>query len=296
MNNSREGIEKEKKFLNEGFDSFDPRVEHDLMKYAVEQFYKHIDSSFYGPFQKELACRFGNDYNAITEYLWQGSIVESIRMAHRYCCHKQLENDKVWRFFNDLSIATFNKCDGNQKKKTRLFQLRHEYEKALYRMKEDKGIAMYPDANSTMRITFGTISTIEPKDGILCSWHTTSKGILEKHNPSSHDFNISDKEKSLLLAKDWGKWGVKSHKKNAAEMYIDFLTDNDITGGNSGSPVLNARGEMIGLAFDGNKESLASECSYTPDYNKCVCVDIRYILWILDKYAGMENIIKEIGL
>lgn len=296
MNNSREGIEKEKKFLNEGFDSFDPRVEHDLMKYAVEQFYRHIDSSFYGPFQKELACRFGNDYDAITEYLWQGSIVESIRMAHRYGCHKQLENDRVWRFFNDLSITTFNKCDGNLKKKTRLFQLRHEYEKALYRMKEDKGIAMYPDANSTMRITFGTISTIEPKDGILCSWHTTSNGILEKHNPSSHDFNISDKEKSMLLAKDWGKWGVKSHKKNAAEMYIDFLTDNDITGGNSGSPVLNARGEMIGLAFDGNKESLASECSYTPDYNKCVCVDIRYILWILDKYAGMENIIKEIGL
>ena len=79
-------------------------------------------------------------------------------------------------------------------------------------------------------------------------------------------------------------------------MPVDFLTDNDITGGNSGSPVLNAEGELIGLAFDGNKESLASDSYYTPGYNKCVCVDIRFILWTLDEYAGMHRIIDELGL
>ena len=90
---------------------------------------------------------------------------------------------------------------------------------------------------------------------------------------------------------DWGRWGFGDNGRN---MYVNFLTDNDITGGNSGSPVLNSKGELIGLAFDGNKESLAGDVWYTPGYNKCVCVDIRFILWTLDRYAGMTRIIDEL--
>ena len=112
---------------------------------------------------------------------------------------------------------------------------------------------------------------------------------------------------SKLKSKDWGRWAVAmpSGKKAVAPPYgsapvgsmpADFLTNNDITGGNSGSPVLNAEGKVIGLAFDGNKESLASDLYAVPDYNKCVCVDIRYVLWTLDKYAGMSRIIEELGL
>lgn len=295
MHNSKGGIEKEKKFLNDGFDAFDPRVEHNLLRYAVEQFYTNIESTFFGPFQKELSGKFGNDYNAMTEYLWDGSIVSSKACANKYCGRRQLDNDRVWRFFNDIKINTFNEYESNLNKKNNLYRLQHEYKNALYEMRQDKGVAQYPDANSTMRITYGAVSTIEPRDGVLCSWHTTANGILEKYNPTSHDFNISDRQKSLFLNKDWGRWAVKINKKSTPEMYVNFLTDNDITGGNSGSPVLNAKGELIGLAFDGNKESLASDCSYTPGYNKCVCVDIRYVLWILDKYAGMDNILKEIG-
>jgi hypothetical protein len=90
----------------------------------------------------------------------------------------------------------------------------------------------------------------------------------------------------------WGKWGVKEGGKKT--MYVDFLTDNDITGGNSGSPVLDADGNLIGLAFDGNKESLASDVSYTYGYNKCINTDIRYVLWVLDRYAGMKRILDEL--
>ena len=118
----------------------------------------------------------------------------------------------------------------------------------------------------------------------------------------------------MLKSRDWGRWAVsvmpvsrKSRGKAnvaatgvagapAGTMPADFLTDNDITGGNSGSPVLNASGQLIGLAFDGNKESLASDLYAVPGYNKCVCVDIRYILWTLDRYAGMSRIIDELGL
>ena len=160
-------------------------------------------------------------------------------------------------------------------------------------MRLDKGIMQYPDANSTMRITYGTVGPIEPRDGMICDWKTTPAGILEKFNPADYDFWLSDRQYLLYSAKQWGRWGFGD---NGQDMYVNFLTDNDITGGNSGSPVLNSRGELIGLAFDGNKESLASDAMYIPGYNKCVCVDIRFILWTLDRYAGMTRIIEELGL
>ena len=167
------------------------------------------------------------------------------------------------------------------------------YTHALYKMRLDKEIVQYPDANSTMRITYGTVGGIEPRDGVSCDWKTTPAGIIEKYNPDNYEFRLNDRQYLLYRRGNWGKWGFGKDKKT---MYVNFLTDNDITGGNSGSPVLNAKGEIIGLAFDGNKESMASDVWYMPGYNKCVCVDIRYVLWTLDCYAGMSHIIEELGL
>ena len=133
-----------------------------------------------------------------------------------------------------------------------------------------------------MRLTYGTVCGIEPRDAVICSWQTTTDGLLEKDDPSSYDFRLGERQRELLKALE-------------EPLPVNFLTDNDITGGNSGSPVMNAKGELIGLAFDGNKESLASDASYTPGYNKCVCVDIRFVLWTLDEYAGMDRILDEIG-
>ena len=159
-------------------------------------------------------------------------------------------------------------------------------------MRLDKGIPQYPDANSTMRITYGTVGGLEPRDGMICDWKTTPAGILEKFNPADYDFYLNDRQYLLYGAGQWGRWGFGP---DSSQMYVDFLTDNDITGGNSGSPVLNSKGELIGLAFDGNKESLSSDVWCQDGYNKCVCVDIRFILWTLDRYAGMTRIIEELG-
>ena len=161
--------------------------------------------------------------------------------------------------------------------------LAKEYTHALYQMREDKGRVQYPDANSTMRLTYGVVGGYEPRDGIWCDWKSSPQGLVAKHNPAVYDFCLKEDWKALL-------------ESEQPQMPIDFLTDNDITGGNSGSPVMNARGELIGLAFDGNKESLASDVSYTPQYNKCVCADIRFALWVLERYAGMGYLLEELDL
>ena len=308
MNSARGKFKPMKKFLMRGVSETDPRVERDLLEYSVSQYFTNIDTSLFGPYQRELSAKFGTDFKAMTDYIWEGTMVASREKAEAFNNPAQFNDDRLKKLLLDVSILDFNKTDDDMNLRNRILALNKEYTQALYEMRSDKGIAQYPDANSTMRITYGTVGPIEPHDGVWCSWQTSTNGIIEKYDAENRDFKPSDAFMSMLESRDWGRWAVKmpSSDKKAAPapvgsapagtMPADFLTDNDITGGNSGSPVLNAEGKVIGLAFDGNKESLASDLYAVPGYNKCVCVDIRYILWTLDKYAGMSRIIEELGL
>lgn len=308
MNSARGKFKPMKKYLMRGVSETDPRVERDLLEYSVSQYFTNIDTSLFGPYQRELSAKFGTDFKAMTDYIWEGTMVASREKAEAFNNPAQFNDDRLKKLLLDVSILDFNKTDDDMNLRNRILALNKEYTQALYEMRNDKGIAQYPDANSTMRITYGTVGPIEPHDGVWCSWQTSTNGIIEKYDAENRDFKPSDAFMSMLESRDWGRWAVKmpSSCKKAAPapvgsapagtMPADFLTDNDITGGNSGSPVLNAEGKVIGLAFDGNKESLASDLYAVPGYNKCVCVDIRYILWTLDKYAGMSRIIEELGL
>ena len=308
MNSARGKFKPMKKFLMRGVSETDPRVERDLLEYSVSQYFTNIDTSLFGPYQRELSAKFGTDFKAMTDYIWEGTMVASREKAEAFNNPAQFNDDRLKKLLLDVSILDFNKTDDDMNLRNRILALNKEYTQALYEMRSDKGIAQYPDANSTMRITYGTVGPIEPHDGVWCSWQTSTNGVIEKYDAENRDFKPSDAFMSMLKSRDWGRWAVampSSGKKAApapvgsapAEtMPADFLTDNDITGGNSGSPVLNAEGKVIGLAFDGNKESLASDLYAVPGYNKCVCVDIRYILWTLDMYAGMSRIIEELGL
>lgn len=308
MNSARGKFKPMKKFLMRGISETDPRVERDLLEYSVSQYFTNIDTSLFGPYQRELSAKFGTDFKAMTDYIWEGTMVASREKAEAFNNPAQFNDDRLKKLLLDVSILDFNKTDDDMNLRNRILALNKEYTQALYEMRNDKGIAQYPDANSTMRITYGTVGPIEPHDGVWCSWQTSTNGVIEKYDAENRDFKPSDAFMSMLESRDWGRWAVNmpsSGKKAvpapvgsapAGTMPADFLTDNDITGGNSGSPVLNAEGKVIGLAFDGNKESLASDLYAVPGYNKCVCVDIRYILWTLDKYAGMSRIIEELGL
>lgn len=283
----------------EGYDELDMRVEHDLLAYAISEYVENVSEEYYGQWQKEAIGRFtcgGKcDTDALTDWMWNGSMFtseEGLAKLRDNVTHEEIAADHLCRFMMEVGIQNFKCCIDAAEGNCRRLDLNREYTQALYQMRLDKGEAQYPDANSTMRLSYGTVGGIEPKDGIICDWKTTPAGILEKYDMSDYEFMLEDRQHLLYNAGEWGRWGFGQDGK---EMYVNFLTDNDITGGNSGSPVLNAEGRLIGLAFDGNKESLSSDVWCAPGYNKCVCVDIRFILWTLDRYAGMNRIITELG-
>ena len=293
----KDGIQTINERMLKEYDNFDLKVEKDLFRYAVEEFYLNVSREMMSDYHKDLYNRHSGDYDNITAEVWDGSFMTDITRRDSFFAaghpYEDYISDPLYRFFQTMKVVSFNDRIIAAQGDVRITDTDREFAHALYQMRLDKGIAQYPDANSTMRITYGTVGGIEPKDGVVCDWKTTPAGILEKYNPSDYDFTLNDRQYLLYRSAEWGRWG--SGEENSV-MYVNFLTDNDITGGNSGSPVLNAHGELIGLAFDGNKESLASDVFYTPGYNKCVCVDIRFVLWTLDRYAGMTHIIEEIGL
>ena len=154
-----------------------------------------------------------------------------------------------------------------------------------------KGEPSYPDANSTMRLTYGNVKSYSPKDGVIYRHYTTLNGVIEKEDPDNYEFRVPAKIKELYNARDYGQYA-----NAAGELPACFLMNGDITGGNSGSPVLNADGELIGLAFDGNWESMSSDVMFEPDLQRCICVDIRYVLFVMDKFGGAGHLLKEMNL
>ena len=285
----------------EKYAELDLRVERDLLEYAIDVFVRNLDPIYMSPWHIELIEYFSKDgkcdTKALADALWTSSIFTSeegiARLGRKEVPNEEIVADSLCRFVMEIKSTDFTDAKAAAEGTPNLTALNREYTHALYQMRLEKGIVQYPDANSTMRITYGRVGGFEPRDGVVCEWKTTPAGILEKFNPVDYDFYLNDRQYLLYSARQWGKWGFGP---DGSQMYVNFLTDNDITGGNSGSPVLNSKGELIGLAFDGNKESLASDAMWTEGYNKCVCVDIRFILWTLDRYAGMTRIIDELGL
>ena len=153
------------------------------------------------------------------------------------------------------------------------------------------GQPLYPDANSTCRLTYGTVKSYSPKDGVIYKHYTTLKGVMEKEDPDNYEFRVPAKLKEIYQNKDYGQYANED-----GELVTCFLTNNDITGGNSGSPVLNANGELIGLAFDGNWEAMSGDVIFEPNLQRCINVDIRYVLLMLDKFGGAGYLLNEMKL
>jgi hypothetical protein len=166
------------------------------------------------------------------------------------------------------------------------------YLKGVMEMDTVKAKMMYPDATFTMRVSYGNVKSYQPRDAVKYDYVTTSRGLLEKYKAGDYEFDLPAQQVELIKKKDFGQYMDPTRK----DLVIGFITTNDITGGNSGSPVLNNKGELIGLAFDGNYEALSHKLAFDKDLNRTICVDIRYVLWCIDKLGGAKHLINELTL
>jgi hypothetical protein len=166
------------------------------------------------------------------------------------------------------------------------------YLKGIMQMDTVKAKKMYPDASFTMRVSFGNIKSYNPRSGVHYDYICTMKGLLEKYKPGDYEFDLPANLLEKAKQKDFGQYADKLKK----DLVVSFITTNDITGGNSGSPVMDAYGNLIGLAFDGNYEALSHQIAFDKDLNRTICADIRYVLWCIDKLGGASNIMKELKL
>ncbi|MBQ4440699.1 MAG: S46 family peptidase [Bacteroidales bacterium] len=202
--------------------------------------------------------------------------------------NKVLEKDPVYQYLQSLlSMIMVNQHVYSDAEKVDL--PRRTYLAALKEMNAET--PMYPDANSTMRTTYGTVCDYYPADGVHYNYFTTTKGILEKEIPGDPEFDVPAKLKDLILNKDFGQYADKD-----GTLHVCFLSNNDITGGNSGSPIMNGNGELIGLAFDGNWEALSSDIVFNTELQRCINVDSRYVLFIIDKYGGQGYLLNEMDI
>ncbi|MBS1921359.1 MAG: S46 family peptidase [Bacteroidetes bacterium] len=205
----------------------------------------------------------------------------------------KLQDDPAYKFANtfytnylDKYAPYFRQFNAGNAELGRL------YLKGIMEMDPAKAKKMYPDATFTMRVSYGNVKSYNPRDAVHYDYVTTSRGVLEKYIPGDYEFDLPEKQIELFKKRDFGPYIDKQRN----DLVIDFITTNDITGGNSGSPVINGNGELIGLAFDGNYEALSHKIAFDKDLNRTICVDIRYVLWCIDKLGGATNIIKELKL
>jgi hypothetical protein len=243
---------------------------------------------------QSIAKEFRGDDKAFVDSLYAQTDIITPSGLKRF-----FERDSTYNIYADPSIAV---AIDLIVKYYEMEQLCSEYSTEVNRGERELNAIMrrmyagrnfYPDANSTMRLSFGTIGSYSPFDGVEYRYSTTVKGILEKTgmHENDPDFAVEPELIALLTSGDYGHYADSN-----GEMKVCFISNNDITGGNSGSAMFNNKGELMGLAFDGNWEAMGSDLVFEPDVQRCIGVDVRYMLFIIEKYGGAGDLLKELKL
>ena len=243
-------------------------------------------------FYQEIDSCFGGDINAFVEDLYSKSLytsLDKVKAAVDAADVSALTDDPACKVLISY-IKSYNPHQQALIEYAEQFaQGKKDYIAGTLEMRE--GEAIYPDANFTMRLTYGTVLPYYPRDAVFYNYYTTLKGVMEKEDPNNWEFVVPEKLKELYEAKDYGRYANEK-----GEMPVAFIGNLDITGGNSGSPIMNGRGELIGLAFDGNWESMSGDIIFEPELQRCISVDIRYVLFIIEKLGGATNLIDELDI
>jgi len=282
--------------IKEAYKGFYGPLEKEMLASQLQLYATKSSGYAIAPYVKDLGAKTNNNFTSIVNKAFEGSIFSDEKVLLKYLDHPDaslITEDELFKISTDL-------LKKYREQPEELQSLKENYEKS-YRLlvdglrKANPKKKYYPDANSTLRLTYGKVIDLprradRPNDATE-NWYTTLKGTIAKHKAGDEEFENPQRLIDLYNAKDYGQYADKD-----GTLHVNFLTDHDITGGNSGSPVLNGKGELIGLAFDGNIEAMAGDVIFDPALQRTINVDIRYVLFIIDKYAGATNIIDELKI
>lgn len=281
--NNRQDIQNSSKALLE---SYDKKLEDFTKDYVIERTLLLLpiwEKNCRLPISRSL--QVGNPYELISQ-----SIFASRKKLETFLANPSAETltaDPIYKMIKDIDELS-EKLEGTKHFKMAVQPLEKTYVRGLEEMYNN---SKAPDANFTLRMTYGHVKAMKPRDGVLYDWRTTLKGMFEKEDSTNIDYIVHPRMRQLYEARDFGRYA-----REDGQLPTCFISNNDITGGNSGSPVMNAKGELIGLAFDGNIEALSSDLKFDPELQRCINVDIRYVLWILDKFGESKYLFNEMEI
>lgn len=283
--------EQGKKFFNKDYSTV---VDRKVSKQLLALYAQLIPAGQRISIFKVIDGQFAGSTDAFVDACFDRSIFRSSKALAAF-----LQNPSADKLKKDLMVQYaksvkegYKATDEAMKAETNAYNRAHKtWVAGMLALKQKEGKAIYPDANSTLRLTYGKIGSYEPADGKEYLYYTTLKGVMEKEDPENPEFVVSPKLKELYKKKDFGPYAMADGR-----MPVCFVTATDNTGGNSGSPVFNSKGELIGVGFDRNYEGLAGDIAYNPQLQRAACVDIRYVLFVIDKYAGAKHLIDELTI
>ncbi len=254
-------------------------------------FQENVPAEYHPEFFNLVRTKYKNDFNRYCEEMFRKSVFASQEKLNQFLLKpdiKTLEKDPA--FVAAISVLELYSYLYYALEEFEIdYQRGHRlYVRGLMEMQPDR--IFYPDANFTMRMTYGSVRAYNPRDAVHYDYFTTLEGVMAKEDTTNWEFIVPQRLKELYESRDYGPYGING------TMPVCFITTNDITGGNSGSPVLNADGRLVGLAFDGNWEAMSGDIIYEEEMQRCICVDIRYVLFIIDKFAGASHLLKEMRI